>query len=47
MGGHNIFALIFILILAFLFINNAANTNTVVAALGGQSVNIISTLQGR
>jgi hypothetical protein len=43
----NWFALIFLLILAYLVLNNSANTAAVVNALGTQATNLTGVLQGR
>jgi len=47
MGGKDWLGLIFILILAFLVLNNATSTATVLTALGNQATQLTGTLQGR
>lgn len=47
MPWHNWFALIIIAILAYLFLNNAKNTATVIGALSSGANSSIATLQGR
>lgn len=47
MVWHNWVALIFLLILVYLFVSNSSGTSTVITALGSQATSLTQTLQGR